>query len=171
MIDSTSKEQTSHARPIPSDYPGFEADLRIPIQTSQINAEIARTMPTQSGPIVGIAVAALASGNAALIIDMNQWPLPKRIELPVMFLATALPYPGLVMTFLDPPKLLQMIMPTLHSHLPAALTLDRTQARLDLRPLIEQAGVGEWLPFLRRLQLTLEAGRVIVTASIRVPEE
>ena len=77
--------------PTPDMYPGFEADFRLPMPTSLINAEIAKKFQGRQSPVTGVAVAALGGGNAAIIIDVNQWPLPKRIEIPVVLSAAAAP--------------------------------------------------------------------------------
>lgn len=156
--------------PTPDMYPGFEADFRLPISTANINTELAKKFHGRQSPVTGIAVAAIGGGNAAIIIDVNQWPLPKRIELPVVLSAAAMPFPSLTMTFVDPPTLLSLVLPLLQAHLPAELTVDKAQARLDLRPLLTNMGFAAWLPSLHKLQLSVEPSRFVVDASVRVPE-
>ena len=158
------------AMPTPEMYPGFEADFRLPMPTGLINAEIAKKFQGRHSPVTGVAVAALGGGNAAIIIDVNQWPLPKRIEIPVVLSAAAAPYPCITMTFIDPPTLLSMLLPLLQAHLPPELTVDKAQARLDLRPLLINMGFAVWLPCLHKLQLSVEPSRFVVDASLRVPE-
>ena len=156
--------------PTPDMYPGFEADFRLPMSTALINSEIAKKFQGRQSPVTGVAVAALGGGNAAIVIDVNQWPLPKRIEIPVVLSAAAAPFPCITMTFIDPPTLLSMLLPLLQTHLPAELTVDKAQARLDLRPLLINIGFAAWLPCLHKLQLSVEPSRFVVDASIRVPE-
>jgi len=151
-------------------YPGFEADFRLPMSTAFINSEIAKKFQGRQSPVTGVAVAALGGGNAAIVIDVNQWPLPRRIEIPVVLSAAAVPFPCITMTFIDPPKLLSMLLPLLQTQLPAELSVDKAQARLDLRPLLNHIGFAPWLPCLHKLQLSVEPSRFIVDASIRVPE-
>ena len=151
-------------------YPGFEADFRLPLSTALINSEIAKKFQGRQSPVTGVAVAALGGGNAAIVIDVNQWPLPKRIEIPVVLSAAASPFPCITMTFIDPPTLLSMLLPLLQAHLPSELTVDKAQARLDLRPLLSSIGFAPWLSNLHKLQLSVEPGRFVVDASIRVPE-
>lgn len=151
-------------------YPGFEADFRLPLSTALINSEIAKKFQGRQSPVTGVAVAALGGGNAAIVIDVNQWPLPKRIEIPVVLSAAASPFPCITMTFIDPPTLLSMVLPLLQAHLPSELTVDKAQARLDLRPLLSSIGFAPWLSNLHKLQLSVEPGRFVVDASIRVPE-
>jgi hypothetical protein len=151
-------------------YPGFEADFRLPLSTALINSEIAKKFQGRQSPVTGVAVAALGGGNAAIVIDVNQWPLPKRIEIPVVLSAAASPFPCITMTFIDPPTLLSMELPLLQAHLPSELTVDKAQARLDLRPLLSSIGFAPWLSNLHKLQLSVEPGRFVVDASIRVPE-
>lgn len=170
MSDSTSRTESPVAMPTPDMYPGFEADFRLPMPTAQINSEIAKKFQGRQSPVTGVAVAALGGGNAAIIIDVNQWPLPKRIEIPVVLSATATPFPCLTMTFVDPPALLSMLLPLLQNHLPAELSVDKSQARLDLRPLLINMGFAAWLPCLHKLQLAVEPKRFVVDASVRVPE-
>lgn len=156
--------------PTPNMYPGFEADFRLPLSTALINSEIAKKFQGRQSPVTGVAVAALGGGNAAIVIDVNQWPLPKRIEIPVVLSAAASPFPCITMTFIDPPTLLSMLLPLLQAHLPSELTVDKAQARLDLRPLLSSIGFAAWLSSLHKLQLSVEPGRFVVDASIRVPE-
>ncbi len=156
--------------PTPDMYPGFEADFRLPLSTALINSEIAKKFQGRQSPVTGVAVAALGGGNAAIVIDVNQWPLPKRIEIPVVLSAAASPFPCITMTFIDPPTLLSMVLPLLQAHLPSELTVDKAQARLDLRPLLSSIGFAPWLSNLHKLQLSVEPGRFVVDASIRVPE-
>jgi len=156
--------------PTPDMYPGFEADFRLPLPTALINTEIAKKFQGRQTPVTGVAVAALGGGNAAIIIDVNQWPLPKRIEIPVVLSAAAAPFPCLTMTFIDPPTLLSMLLPLLQAHLPAELTVDKAQARLDLRPLLINVGFGTWMHCLHKLQLSVEPSRFVIDASVRVPE-
>jgi hypothetical protein len=74
------------------------------------------------------------------------------------------------MTFIDPPTLLSMLLPLLQTHLPAELTVDKAQARLDLRPLLINVGFGAWMHCLHKLQLSVEPSRFVIDASVRVPE-
>jgi hypothetical protein len=63
-----------------------------------------------------------------------------------------------------------MLLPLLQTHLPPELTVDKAQARLDLRPLLINMGFAVWLPCLHKLQLSVEPSRFVVDASLRVPE-
>ena len=63
-----------------------------------------------------------------------------------------------------------MLLPLLQTHLPPELTVDKAQARLDLRPLLVNMGLAVWLPCIHKLQLSVESSRFVVDASLRVPE-
>ena len=148
---------------------GARASLSIPVPESLLNELIAAALPP-GGPLRDLQVRPQAGnrlavrGRASRLDFLPPMTISVQIEQ-----QPQLPDTPLVVRILSLPGLLSMAGSLLSpGSLPPGIRLDRERVLVDVRQLLEKKGLGEIVPFIERLQVSSEEGRLLVDVDIWV---
>jgi hypothetical protein len=152
---------------------GTRVSLRVPVAEALINEAIALSLPP-GGRVREVQVAPGANNRARVRIVVTKPAFLPPITLTVSIdRQPSLPdAPDLVLRLEGAGALLTFAGPALAflDALPPGILMHGDLIFINLRQIAESQGAGEWLPFLERVEISTEPGRVVVAVDARVPD-
>ena len=155
-----------------ADFAGTRISATIPIGERLINEAIAASLPS-SGRIRAVQVTPLGDNRLSIRVSVAKPSFLPPITVTVHIeRQPALPASSdLVLRLEGAGGLLALAGPALalFDSLPPGVLMRGEHIHVDVKTVLEQRGLGRWLPFVERLQVTTQIGRVVLSVDARIP--
>jgi hypothetical protein len=152
--------------------PGTHIKGKLPVPGALLNQALKDALTKKSGPVKGVMVALLEGNKAIAVIAIDQFLLPKTLELPFTIAPTVAKNGTLVATIeLEPPGGLVGVLIPLLAGLVPGVTATGTTLSIDLGAQLKEKSGHDFAPLIEQLELTTRRGFLDITFSLRVPEE
>lgn len=152
--------------------PGTQIKGKLPVPGALINQALKDALAKKSGPVKGVMVALLEGNKAIAVVAIDQFLLPKTLELPFTIEPTVAKNGKLIATVhVEPPGgLVGALIPLLAGLMPG-VTANGTTLAIDLGAQLQEKSGHDFTPLIDTLELSTRRGFLDITFSLHVPEE
>lgn len=152
--------------------PGTRIKGKLPVPGALINQALKDALAKKNGPVKGVMVALLDGNKAVAVVAIDQFLLPKTLELPFTIEPTVAQNGKLIATIhLDPPGgLVGALIPLLAGLVPG-VTANGTTLSIDLGAQLKEKSGHDFAHLMESLELSTRRGFLDVAFSLQVPEE
>jgi hypothetical protein len=152
--------------------PGTHIQGKLPVPGTLLNQALKEALAKKSGPVKGVMVALLEGNKAIAVVAIDQFLLPKTLELPFTIQPTVAQNGKLIATVeLEPPGgLVGVLIPLLAGLMPG-VTASGTTLSIDLGARLKEKSGHDFGHLIERLELSTRRGFLDISFSLRVPEE
>lgn len=155
-----------------SSLPGTQIKGNLPVPGALLNQALKDALAKKSGPVKGVMVALLDSNKAIAVVAIDQFLLPKTLELPFSIEPTVARNGQLIATIhLEPPGGLVGVLIPLLAGLVPGVTANGTTLSIDLGTQLKEKSGHDLAPLIDKLELSTRRGFLDIAFSLRVPEE
>ena len=152
--------------------PGTQIRGKLPVPGALINQALKEALAQKSGPVKGVMVALLEDNKAIAVVALDQFLLPKQLELPFTIQSIVARNGKLIATIqLEPPGGLVGILIPLLAGLVPGVTASGTTLSIDLGAQLQEKSGHDFAPLIQSLELSTRRGFLDIAFSLRVPEE
>ena len=152
--------------------PGTQIRGKLPVPGALINQALKEALSKKNGPVKGVMVALLEDNKAIAVVALDQFLLPKTLELPFTIEQTVARNGKLIATIqLEPPGGLVGILIPLLAGLMPGVTAQGTTLSIDLGAQLKEKSGHDFAHLIDRLELSTRRGFLDIVFSLRVPEE
>jgi hypothetical protein len=152
--------------------PGTQIKGKLPVPGALINQALKEKLAKKSTPVKGVMVALLEGNKAIAVIAIDQFLLPKTLELPFTIEPMVAKNGTLIAQIeLEPPGgLVGVLIPLLAGLMPG-VTASGTTLSIDLGAQLKAKSGHDFAPLIEKLELSTRRGFLDIAFSLRVPEE
>lgn len=152
--------------------PGTQIKGKLPVPGALINQALKEAIAKKGGPVKGVMVALLEENKAIAVVAIDQFLLPKTLELPFTIEPTVAKDGKLIATVqLDPPGgLVGVLIPLLAGMVPG-VTANGTTLSIDLGAQLKEKSGHDFASLIDTLELSTRRGFLDIHFALRVPEE
>ena len=152
--------------------PGTHLQGKLPVPGALINQALKEALAKKSSPVKGVMVALLDENKAIAVVAIDQFLLPKTLELPFTIQPTVAKNGKLIVTVqLEPTSgLVGVLIPLLAGLMPGVTTSGMALS-LDVGARLKEKSGHDFTPLMERLELGSRRGFLDISFSLRVPEE
>ncbi len=151
--------------------PGTQIKGNLPVPGALLNQALKDALLKKSGPIKGVMVALLEGNKAIAVVAIDQFLLPKTLELPFTIEPKVAKNGQLVATVhLEPPGGLVGVLIPLLAGLVPGVTANGTMLSIDLGARLQEKSGHDLAPLIEKLELSTRRGFLDIAFSLRVPE-
>jgi len=154
------------------DLAGAEVSATIPIAEGLVNEAIARSLPP-SGRVGDVHVTVRDSNQLAIDITLSSPSflpsIPVTLAIEDQPLLPDRPTLGLRLTrSAGLAAMAATFIPSLASQLPPGITMDGDRIRIDIRRLLADRNMAEWLDYLTDLRVNTRLGAIVLDVRARI---
>ena len=155
-----------------SSLPGTQIKGTLPVPGALLNQALKDALAKKSGPVKGVMVALLDGNKAIAVVAIDQFLLPKTLELPFSIEPTVARNGQLIVTIQleSPGGLVGVLIPLLAGLVPG-VTANGTMLSIDLGTQLKEKSGHDLAPLIEKLELSTRRGFLDIAFSLSVPEE
>lgn len=155
---------------------GTDLTGRLPIPGEWLNQALREGKPEDDGsPVKGIALAIQDTTRGTLLVSLEQWPLPKLIEIPFLWdpkVETGVPGGPILRLTHEATGLLGTAIPLIIGSLKnSGIRAEGRHVNIALGTLLKEQGLDDVMGFLTRLELRGARGVLWVDFALSIPEK
>ncbi|WP_309707812.1 hypothetical protein [Armatimonas sp.] len=155
-----------------SSLPGTHIKGTLPVPGALLNQALKDVLAKKGGPVKGVMVALLEGNKAIAVIAIDQFLLPKTLELPFT-IEPVVANNGKLVAVIElesPGGLVGALIPLLAGLMPG-VTANGTTLSIDLGARVKEKSGHDFAPLIESLTLSTRRGFLDISFSLRVPEE
>jgi len=151
--------------------PGTHLRGTLPVPSALLNQALREALAQKNGPVKGVLIALLDDNKAIAVVALEQWPLPKQVELPFSISPVVARGGKLLASItLDPPGgLLGALIPMLAGLVPGVRASGNT-LEFDLGAQLKEKSGHDFTPLIEKLEIRTRRSFLDITFALRVPE-
>lgn len=151
--------------------PGTYLRGTLPVPSALLNQALREALAQKSGPVKGVLIALLDDNKAIAVVAIEQWPLPKQVELPFT-IAPVVAKNGKLIAAITLDKLegiIGMLIPLLAGLVPGVKANGNT-LEIDLGAQLKEKSGHDFTPLIEKLEIRTRRSFLDIAFALRVPE-